>query len=100
MGLNIYTSEQMLCSSSRLVKSVLIRSPIEYFHGHTNFYHEVHIVGSNSILGGPNVIYTAIAAICVTYININQVSRVKYWGRGGGGSSYAYEVITVVGRFV
>ena len=42
MGLNIYTSEQMLCSSSRLVKSVLIRSLIEYFHGHTNFYHEVH----------------------------------------------------------
>ena len=82
MGLNIYTSEQMLCSSSRLVKSVLIRSPIEYFHGHTNFYHEVHIVGSNSILGGPNVIYTAITVICAAYMNINQVSRVKHWGGG------------------
>ena len=37
-------------------------------------------VGSNSILGGPNVIYTAIAAICAACMNINKVSRVKYWG--------------------
>ena len=43
-------------------------------------------VGSNSILGGPNVIYTAIVAICATCMNINNVSRVKYWGGGGGGS--------------
>ena len=59
-------------------------------------------VGSNSILGGgggANVIYTAIAAICAACMNINKVSRVKYWGGGGGGGgpgppcppgSYAY----------
>ena len=80
MGLNIYTSEQMLCSSSRLAKSVLIRSPIEYFHGHTNFYHEVHRRRKQFHFGGSNVIYTAIAAICAACMNINQVSRVKYWG--------------------
>ena len=37
----------------------------------SSFLH-IHIgVGSNSILGGPNIIYTVIAAI-------NKVSRVKY----------------------
>ena len=46
----------------------------------------IHIgVRSNSILGGPNIIYTAIAAICAACINtcINKVSRVKHW-RGPG----------------
>ena len=41
-------------------------------------------VGSNSIFGGPNVIYTAITAICAACMNINKLSRVKYWGGGGG----------------
>ena len=36
-------------------------------------------VGSNSILGGPNVTYTTIAVICAACMNINKVSRVKYW---------------------
>ena len=40
-------------------------------------------VGSNSILEGLNVIYTAIAAICAACMNINKVSRVKYWGGPG-----------------
>ena len=39
-------------------------------------------VGSNSILGGPNVIYTAIAAICAPCMNINKVSRVMNIGGG------------------
>ena len=33
--------------------------------------------------GGANVIYTAIAAICAAWMNINKVSRVKYWGDPG-----------------
>jgi len=37
-------------------------------------------IGSNSILGGPNVIYTGIVAICAVCMNVNKVSRVKYWG--------------------
>ena len=37
-------------------------------------------VGSSSILGGPNVTYTAITAICTACMNINKVSRVKYSG--------------------
>ena len=41
-------------------------------------------VGTNSILGGPNVIYTAIAVICAACMNINKVSRIKYWGGGAG----------------
>ena len=40
-------------------------------------------IGSNYILGGPNVIYTAITAICAACMNINKVSRVKYWGSPG-----------------
>ena len=39
-------------------------------------------VGSNSIWVGPNVIYTAIAAICTACMNSNKVSRVKYWEGG------------------
>ena len=35
-------------------------------------------VGNNSILGGLNLIYTMIAAICVACMNINKVSRVKH----------------------
>ena len=42
-------------------------------------------VGSNSILVGPNVIYTAIVAICTACMNSNKVSRVKYWEGGGPG---------------
>ena len=57
-------------------------------------------VGSNCISGGPNVIYTTIAAICVACMNINKVSRVKYWGRGPGPpcpplGSYAYGLAVV-----
>ena len=37
-------------------------------------------VGSNSILEGPNVIYSAIVAICAACMNINKVVRIKYWG--------------------
>ena len=33
--------------------------------------------------GGPNVIYTVIAVICTACMNINKVSRVKYWGGPG-----------------
>ena len=41
--------------------------------------------------GGANIIYTAITAICTACMNINKVSRVKYWGVGGGPpGSYAY----------
>ena len=51
-------------------------------------------IGSNSILGGPNVIYSAIAAICAACMNINKVSRVKYWeggpARPSPPCSYAY----------
>ena len=36
-------------------------------------------VGSSSILVGLNVIYTAITVICAACMNINKVSRVKYW---------------------
>ena len=46
--------------------------------------------GSNSILGGPNVIYTAIAAICIACMNSNKVSRVKYWQGAAPPASYAY----------
>ena len=53
-------------------------------------------LGSNSILGGPIVIYSAIAVIYAACMNINKVSRVKYWGGGALGppgppSSYACE---------
>ena len=42
----------------------------------------IHIgIGSISIFGGPNLLYTAITAICAAYMNINKVSKVKY--RGG-----------------
>ena len=51
-------------------------------------------VGSNSILGGPNVIYTAIAAICAPCMNINKVSRVMNIGGGGGAGSPAPPVPT------
>ena len=38
-----------------------------------NQFHLIIIgVGSNSILGGPNVIYTAMAAICAACMNINK----------------------------
>ena len=39
-------------------------------------------VESNFIFwgGGANVIYTAIVAMCAACMNINKVSRVKYWG--------------------
>ena len=37
-------------------------------------------VGSNSILGGPNILYTMIAVIRAACMNIYKVSRVKYWG--------------------
>ena len=30
--------------------------------------------------GGPNVIYTVVVAICAACMNINKVSRIKYWG--------------------
>ena len=47
-------------------------------------YKIVHLIigiGSNYIWGvGANVIYTVIAAICAACINLNKVSRVKYWG--------------------
>ena len=39
-------------------------------------------VGSNSILGRLNVLYTTITAIYAACMNINKVSRVKYWGEG------------------
>jgi len=48
-------------------------------------------VGSNTILGELNVIYTVIAVICAACMN---VSRVKYWGGGAGppapSGSYVY----------
>ena len=37
-------------------------------------------VESNYIFGGPNVIYTVIAAICTACMNIDKVARVKYCG--------------------
>ena len=36
-------------------------------------------VESSLILVGANVVYTVIAAICAACVNINKVSRVKYW---------------------
>ena len=39
-------------------------------------------IGSNSSLGEPNIIYTATAAICAARMDINKVSRAKYWGGG------------------
>ena len=46
--------------------------------------------------GGANIIYTAITAICTACMNINKVSRVKYWGAlapPAPPSSYAYDDI-------
>ena len=47
---------------------------------HVTYYqHSVMGVGSISILGGPNVNIHCDAAICAACMNINKVSRVKYW---------------------
>ena len=61
-------------------------------------------VGSNSILRGLNkYIYTVIAVICTACMNINKVSRVKYWGGGLATSapppgSYTYDMMTTLFR--
>ena len=58
------------------------------------YQHSVMGVGSISILGGPNINIHCDAAICTACMNINKVSRVKYWGGPGPPcppGSYAYE---------
>ena len=74
-----------------------------YLDGHPHIKHTLYSsppiigVGSNSILRGPNVIYTAIAAICDRCMNINKVSRVKYWSPAPlPPGSYAYAYITML----
>lgn len=39
-------------------------------------------IGSNSVLGGLNVIYTAIAVNCAACMDINKGSRVNIGGKG------------------
>ena len=47
---------------------------------HSTCYYFSIGVGSNSVWGGLNVIYSAITAICAACMNINKVSRVNIGG--------------------